>query len=278
MLRGTIVKNISNAYTVLCDDKNYICRPRGKFRQERITPLVGDKVEFDETQNYLLQILPRQNVLQRPAVANVDVALIVTSLLHPDFSSLLLDKEITCVKIAQIEPVICFTKEDLLTEEERKRFQGIRDYYEKIGIRTFSNEDISALISYLQDKIVVLTGQTGAGKSTLLNKIDPFLNLKTDEISQALNRGKHTTRHTEIFRTHHIWFVDTPGFSSLELKDQKKEDIKRAFQEFHNYSCKWRDCMHNKENFCGVKEAVLKKEILLSRYENYLKIMEEGQK
>lgn len=276
MLEGIIVKNISNAYTVLCDDKRYVCTPRGKFRKEKITPLVGDHCLFDSDNNYIMEILPRHNELNRPSVANIDIAIIVTSLKQPDYSSFLLDKEITCILLAHIKPVICFTKLDLLSEVEKQNFEEIRKYYEMIGIPVFDNTKLEDLEAFLKGKIVVLTGQTGAGKSTLINKIAPFLNLKTDEISFALNRGKHTTRHTEIFIEKGIWLCDTPGFSSLEIQNQTKETIRDSFLEFHNYSCKFQDCMHMNETICGVKDAVIKKEILPSRYENYQKMWKES--
>lgn len=276
MLEGKIIKNISNHYTVLSDNKLYICTPRGKFRKDKITPLVGDRCLFDNENNYILEILPRQNELDRPSVANIDIAVIVTSLKQPDYSSFLLDKEIVSITLAKITPVICFTKLDLLSEEEKNKFLEIRKYYQKIGIPVFVNTEIEELENYLNGKIVVLTGQTGAGKSTLINKIAPSLNLKTDEISKALNRGKHTTRHTEIFIEKGIWLCDTPGFSSLDIQNKTKEEIRDAFLEFQNYSCKFQDCMHINEVVCGVKDAVAQEEILLSRYENYQKMWKES--
>lgn len=273
MLEGIIIKNISNCYTVAVKDKTYDCVPRGKFRKEKKTPLVGDHCLIDAKEKYILELLPRKNCLSRPSVANTDYALIVTSLKKPDFSSLLLDKELSCIFLANIKPVICFTKEDLLKEEEKKSYLSLRSYYEKIGIPCFSNNELDDLIKFLQGSIVVLTGQTGAGKTTILNKISPELNLKTNEISTALNRGKHTTRHTEIHAVKNVWFCDTPGFSSLELTNYTKEEIRDSFIEFQEYSCYYRDCMHMREPDCGVKASVEKGDILKSRYENYQKIV-----
>lgn len=273
MLEGRIIKNISNAYTVLCDGKTYVCTPRGKFRNQKITPLVGDLCKFDAENLYLLELLPRKNELERPSIANVDYALLVTSMKKPNFSSFLLDKEISSVLLAKIKPVILFTKLDLLSEEEWKEYQSIREYYESISIPCFSNEERSSLLSFLKGSFVVLTGQTGAGKSTFLNKINPSLNLKTDEISSSLNRGKHTTRHTEMFEVEGVSFSDTPGFSSLELTKFKKEEIKDTFIEFQNFPCQFKDCMHVKELSCGVKQAVEEQKILKSRYESYQKMI-----
>lgn len=274
-MEGKIIKNISNAYTVLCDNKEYVCTPRGVFRNKNITPLVGDICKIDEKNNIITEIMPRKNVLDRPSISNVDYALLVTSLKEPRLSLNLLDREISSVILSHIKPVICFTKLDLLSDKELDELDDITNYYEKIGIPVFLNSNIDALVKFLNGSIVVLTGQSGAGKSTLLNKIKPELNLKTSEISYALNRGKHTTRHTQIFNIKGIWFCDTPGFSSLILNKYTKEEIKSSFTEFKNYPCMYDDCMHVKEKDCSVKEAVDKGYIMLSRYENYKKILED---
>ena len=273
MLEGRIIKNISNAYTIISDDKKYVCTPRGKFRNQKITPLVGDICKFDAKNNYMLEILPIKNELERPSIANVDYALLVTSMKNPSFSALLLDKEISSVILAKIKPIILFTKIDLLENQEIIEYQNLKKYYESINIPCFENKEPEKLLSFLKGAFVVLTGQTGAGKSTFLNKINPELNLKTDEISFSLNRGKHTTRHTEMFEISNIFFSDTPGFSSLELTKYTKEEIESSFKEFINYPCQFKNCMHLKEEVCGVKKAVEEKEILKSRYESYQKMI-----
>lgn len=278
MLEGQIIKNISNLYTVLCENTTYECLPRGIFRKEKITPLVGDYCVINKESQSIEKLLPRKNELQRPRVCNVDVALIVTSLKAPDFNSTLLDKEIASILLSKVTPVICFTKLDLLKEEEKNSFSNLKKYYESIGIKVFENTELEKIKEHLQGKLVVLTGQSGAGKSTLLNHINPNLNLKTDEISIALNRGKHTTRHTEIYNVHGISFCDTPGFSSLNLESYTKEEIKNSFLEFQNYSCRFHDCFHQKERDCGVKKAIEEKEILPSRYESYQRMLEEAKK
>ncbi len=275
---GKIIKNISNSYTVLVNNEKIICTPRGKFRKEKIIPLVGDLVEFDKEKRIITKILPRKNELSRPNVTNLDYCLIVTSLKQPDFSSLLLDKLITNSLINNIKPIICFTKLDLINENELKQINIQRRYYEKIGIKTFDNENLEQLIAFLKNKVVVLTGQSGAGKSSLLNRLDSELDLKTNEISLALNRGKHTTRHCELFNIKNIWFCDTPGFSSLSLSNYSKEDIKNSFIEALEYECKFSDCIHYKEVGCQVKEAVLQNKIMKSRYQNYLNFLEEVSK
>lgn len=278
MLKGIIVKNISNSYTVLSENKLYNCIPRGRFRKEKKTPLVGDKCLIDEKNGYILELLERKNELKRPNVANIDICLIVTALKSPLFNSLLLDKEISLAILSNVTPVLCFTKLDLLNESEKKEYEQIKKIYEQIGFKVFTNAETAELKEFLKNKIVVLTGQTGAGKSTLINKLAPHLKLKTGEISLALNRGKHTTRHTEIYDLEGIWLCDTPGFSSLDLKEYSKEEIRKSFPEFSKYSCRFNDCMHLKEIDCGVKKALLENQIAHSRYENYKKMISEEPK
>ena len=174
---GKIVKIVSNLYTVKSDNKFIDCRARGKFRHDKITPLVGDLVEFDENESYITNILKRDNYLDRPAIANVDVALVLTSVKKPDLSLNLLDKLILVIRFKEIEPVICVSKFDLVDKKEAKSLKQLFKYYEKIGIKVFFNTDLKKLLKYLKGKTVVLTGQTGAGKSTLLNKLDKKLNL-----------------------------------------------------------------------------------------------------
>lgn len=268
-MTGIIVKNISNDYTVNCNGTYYICKPRGKLRLNNKTPLVGDIVTIDEENNYILEINKRKNELIRPSVANIDIAVIVTSVKNPNFDSNLLDKQLTIISYNNIIPVIYFTKLDLLNNQELEEMNNIIDYYKQIGYLV-STTPVD-LLKLIQNKIVVLTGQSGAGKSTLLNKIDPTLELKTDEISYALGRGKHTTRHTELFETNNTYIVDTPGFSKIDFHDMTNMDIRDNMKElFDNLQyCKYSDCMHLKEDGCHVKHLIENKEILESRYNNY---------
>jgi len=269
MLKGKIIKNISNSYRVLSDNKSYDCKPRGKFREMGLTPLVGDLVEIDEKNNYIINILPRKNELKRPSVSNIDIALIVTSMKKPDLSLHLLDKELCSIILADIEPVICFTKIDLANEEEKKFLKQLKKYYESLNIKVYTNDKIKPLTDYLKGKYIVLTGQTGAGKSSLINKIDPSKKLEIGEISEALGRGRHTTRHTEFYPIDNFFLADTPGFSALDLSEYTKEEIRDAFPEFSDVTCEYRNCMHVKEENCEVKKLVEKNKILKSRYENY---------
>ncbi len=268
-MRGRIIKNISNDYTINNNGKLYTCKPRGKFRLNNQIPLVGDIVEFDEINNYILKIEPRNNELIRPSIANVDIAVIVTSVKNPNFDTNLLDKSLTIISYNNITPVIYFTKLDLLTKEELKDIDEYIEYYKKIGYYVAKTKE--ELMAIIKDKTVVFTGQSGAGKSTLLNKINPELALKTDEISLALGRGKHTTRHTELYHINNTYIADTPGFSKLDFIGMNSIDIRDNMKEmFDNLdNCKYDDCMHVNEDGCYIKKLVEKKEILESRYNNY---------
>ncbi len=273
-MKGKIVRIISNLYTVETEDGSIIgCRARGKFRNCSITPLVGDYCEIDLDNGYIMKMLPRKNSLLRPQIANVDVALIVTSVKKPNLSLNLLDKMISIVTLHQIEPVLCFTKLDLLTKNEKKEMQALIKYYKTIGYKVITNREHKKLNKLLKGKIVVVTGQTGAGKSTLLNKMDKRLNLKTDEISESLGRGKHTTRHVELFKFKRFYIADTPGFSSLDFGKVTKEEIRNSFIEFGEYACPFKNCMHDKEKDCRVKEAVENHSILETRYQSYLSFL-----
>jgi len=275
-MEGKIIKIISNDYTVVANNKLFICKSRGRFRNDNITPLVGDEVIIDEKNNYILEIKKRKNELVRPPVSNIDQAVIITNV-KPTFNTNLLDKLLCIIEFNNIKPVICFTKLDLLNKEEMLEISKYMKYYESIGYDVYDNRDIEKIKKIFKDKITVFTGQSGAGKSTLLNRIDKNLNLKTDEISIALGRGKHTTRHVELLNIEEGLVADTPGFSSLDFIDMKKEDIRDNFIEFNIYkeNCKYRDCMHLNEDECGVKNN---KNIINSRYENYKNFIEKSKR
>lgn len=271
---GKIVKQISNDYTVKIEDKTIVCKSRGKFRKLKITPLVGDNVEVDLNNKYILEVLKRKNELLRPSIANVDQAVIITSVSIPDYSSNLLDKLLVIIEFNKIKPIICFTKMDLIGNEKRLEIEEIINYYKSIGYNVYINKEEN-IKQIFKDKITVFTGQSGSGKSTLLNMLDSSLNLKTGDVSIALGRGKHTTRHTELIELLGGLVADTPGFSSVDFKGMKREDIRDNFIEFNEYkqACEYRDCMHVKENNCAIKKAVIDGKILKDRYDNYLKFI-----
>ena len=270
-MEGIIIKNQSNDYTVRTKNGIYVCKPRGKFRQEKITPLVGDLVVIDDINKYLLEIKPRKNSLIRPSIANVDIAIIATSVKEPDFDSNLLDKLLTIIEYNNIKPIICLTKMDLLNSNELKEIKKIMNYYKNIGYQVVENTDKKGIMNLIKGKTVVLAGQSGAGKSSLLNKLDKNLDLQTNEISKALGRGKHTTRCVTLYEIDESLIADTPGFSSVDFRGMTKLDIRDNMKEmFDNLEkCKYRDCMHIKEDDCEVKRLVENNQILSSRYENY---------
>ena len=275
-MTGKIVKQLSNDYTVKTEKGLIVCKPRGKFRKLGITPLVGDNVVIDEENNYILEILKRKNELERPSVSNIDQAVIVTSVKIPNFSSNLLDKLLNIIEFNNIKPIICFTKLDLLNEEELNEIKLIMEYYKKIGYEVYNNDD-DELKNIFKDKITVFAGQSGAGKSSLLNRLDRNLNIEIGEVSIALGRGKHTTRHTELIEVLGGLIADTPGFSAVDFTGMTRSDIRDNFIEFNEYRhlCEYKDCMHMNETKCSIKDNVENNNILKSRYENYLKFVEK---
>ena len=274
-MKGQIVKISSDLHFVSYEGQIYPCKCRGIFRKEHIIPVVGDYVLFHKDKKIIEEICPRKNSFQRPKVSNIDQAFLITSLKLPDFSLNLLHKFIILMEINHVKPIICITKSDLLEEKELKEIDSILDYYRKIGYLVIYNTEIDKIKSLLKNKTSVFTGQTGAGKSTLLNKLNPDWNLEVGEVSLALGRGKHTTRVVELFELYGGKVMDTPGFSSLELSNYSKEEIRDAFIEFSKYPCLYKDCMHTKEAECVVKREVFENNILESRYLNYLNFIGE---
>ena len=272
-MKGQIIKVISNDYSVKYDDKVVVCKARGVFRNKNITPLAGDYCLFDEENKLITDILDRKNELKRPPVSNIDYAIVVMSTVEPEFSTNLVDKMINIIEFSNIKPIICISKSDLYIDDKIKEYIS---YYKNIGYNVFYNTETDKILECIKGKTVILTGQSGAGKSSLLNRLDSNLNLKTDEISMALGRGKHTTRAIEFYEVEGSLIADTPGFSSLNFDELTKEDIRDNFIEFNNYrdKCKYRDCMHIKEDDCEIKNLV-GSTILKERYEDYVDFIKE---
>lgn len=281
-MKGQIRKALSGFYYVYSEEKLYQTRARGNFRKLKISPLVGDEVVFEstnQTDGYILEMLPRKNELVRPAVANVDQAVIVTSLVEPNFSYNLLDRFLVTLAHQSIEPIIYLTKVDIFDEEEK--IDEIEHIYGSIGYKVIvakeTSEAIDELEALFSDKLTVFMGQSGAGKSTLLNQILPELQLKTGEISDALGRGRHTTRHVELLEIAGGLVADTPGFSAIDFLSIEAVELPREFPEFvaRLDQCRFRECQHLNEPDCAIKSAVESGEIAQSRYDNYQQFMSE---
>jgi ribosome biogenesis GTPase len=182
---------------------------------------------------------------------------------------------IAVIEFNNLKPIICFTKLDLLNIKEKKEIRNIFKYYKSIGYKVYTNQQLFRLKRIFKNKITVFTGQSGVGKSSLLNMLNKHLNLKTGDISRALERGKNTTRHVELLELRKGLVADTPGFSAIDLIDMTREDIRNNFVEFNKYKdkCEYRDCFHLDEKKCAIKQAVANDKILLSRYNNYKKFM-----
>lgn len=283
MEQGRIIKVISNQYTIYADGQLLVAKPRGKMRKGQ-TPYVGDLVNFERIDDSVRidSILPRTNKLLRPTVCNVDQALIVTSLKDPDFSEHLLNRLIFLVLLCDVEPVICITKSDLVSQEEFEQIDKILDWYRKAGYRIFFSHpgsDDEQLKELLEGKISVLCGQSGAGKSSLLNRLDPSFKLHTQEISKALGRGKHTTRHCELHPVAGGLVADTPGFSSLDFSRMdisKLDKLLPDFQHALEEGCRFADCIHVDEPDCVIKNEVAQGEINPVLYDDYAQLRKEA--
>lgn len=251
-------------------------RTRGKLRNNKINPVVGDNVEVNVNTKTIEKVMPRKNYLERPLIANIDKLLIVMSTSIPVFSSYLIDKFLLIAFSNNIEPIIIITKTDMITVKEKLDLKRYISYYRKLGIKVYTNTSVKKIKREFKDSVVALCGQTGSGKSSLLNKIDASLKLKTGEVSLSLGRGKHTTRLVELMEVNDGLIADTPGFSSLEIMIDSKE-IKKYYRDF-NKPCKYRSCTHVKEDGCKIKTLVEKGKIPYWRYENYIKFMEESKK
>ncbi|GEP19527.1 ribosome small subunit-dependent GTPase A [Pediococcus argentinicus] len=286
MENGQIIQLLAGFYDVLTDEGKVIrTRARGNFRKNKISPLVGDFVEFktaEDDTGYITSILDRKNTLVRPPLANIDQAIVVTACVEPDFSSNLLDRQLVALEEKHIQPQIYFSKTDLLNTEQVEHFQEISDYYQSIGYSVyfepdaFSASNLKKLRNSFKDQLTIFMGQTGAGKSTLLNHIDPALNIETGAVSQALNRGKHTTRKVSLLPIDGGLVADTPGFSTYAVFEMDEYELKEDFVDFVHYAanCQFRECLHLNEPNCGVKKALDEGKILESRYQNYLQFME----
>ena len=286
ILQGTIIKGYSGFYYVACEGTVYECSLRGKNRKKSVKFLPGDKVTFTADGDSLKggaieEVLPRKNELLRPPVANLDQLVILAAVYDPLPDLRLIDRLTVFAKWNQITPVIIFNKCDLVSEDEQ---QKLVDVYKASGFpvymcSTVTGQGIADIKAVLHGKMSVLAGNSGVGKTSLMNAISDKWELATGEISDKSKRGKHTTRHVELFQMDKDTLIaDTPGFSSLILpEDIKREELSRLFPEFLSRlgDCRFATCMHKNEPDCAVKEALENGEIAQSRYDNYLAFLEE---
>lgn len=285
-MQGKILKGISGFYYVHAAESGiYECRAKGVFRKQKIKPLTGDLVEIavlneeDKTGN-VEKILPRKNELFRPAVANIDMALVIFAAASPQPNLNLLDRFLILMQMQQMPVTICFNKMELKTAQEREALAHI---YEGCGYPVLftsarQKEGIAALQETLHGKTVAASGPSGVGKSSLINLLQPQASMETGEISRRIERGKQTTRHTQLIHVEgNTYIMDTPGFSSLFLPEMEKEELQQYYTEFAQYEpfCRFQGCSHISEPDCGVKTALAQGLIHPVRYENYRLLYEE---
>lgn len=304
-MQGRILSSNGGNYQVLIDNGEVItCKASGRLRSVRIdentsfniknknkyktkietayvkiSPKAGDIVTLDIESKYILDITPRKNEMIRPDIANVDQIILLMSAKRPDFSFYLLDLFLVNIEHQNIEAKIVVSKIDLMTEEELNTLKSEMKYYEDLGYSVFyvnslEKDGVELVEDILHDKISVLAGQTGAGKSSFINAIMPGFELQTNEISKALNRGKHTTRVTSLYQAYGGFLGDSPGFSKLDVSDMDDITLMQTFKEFRDCRCKFKDCLHHKNSKgCEVILEVNEGKIKKSRYENYIKML-----
>lgn len=286
-IKGKIIKGISGVYTVKAENNAlFSCKAKGTFRKDGIKPVIGDNVSISiisnvEMEGTITEIHKRNNLLIRPSVANIDMALIVAALKNPDPNLYMLDKLILHFKQQEIPILLCFNKEDLASQE----IQSICEVYKSSLIDVIvtsagKGQGIDELKSRLSGKTCCIAGPSGVGKSTIINSLQDNVFMETGDISKKLKRGKHTTRHSEIIPiSDDTYIIDTPGFTSIDVFDIPAEELKEYYDEFKPYeNCYFVPCSHIHEPKCGVREALSEGKISNVRYDNYCHIYEELKK
>lgn len=287
MREGRVIRTHSNICYVLAGGRQVECYLRGRLKREDRRAMVGDRVLFSDQiggGGVIEDILPRTTVLVRPPVANVDQAVVVFTINQPDLNLLLLDRFLVVAERAGLEPVLCLNKVDLTTPEEVDRVQDIYRPagYAVISVSAKKGLGLDQLRAHVGDHLSVLAGPSGVGKSTLLNALVPGLSLRTGEVSAKIHRGTHTTRHVELVQVEGVGTIagsvaDTPGFTGVEIVDLAPPDLAPCFPELGRLSndCRFQGCLHYKEPDCAVKAAAGTAELSVSRYENYVSLLEE---
>ena len=280
-MNGKIIKGIGGFYYIKTDKGIIECKARGKFRYKDMKPMVGDNViiKIENGKGVIEEILERSSSLKRPTVANVTLALVVFAIKNPDIQYDLLYKFLILCESNNIKAVVCINKIDLATESElenvKQKINGIGYEVLFINAKEWANSDI--IREKLSGNTTVLCGPSGVGKSTIINTLIDREHMATGTVSEKIGRGKHTTRHSELIEVENGYIVDTPGFSTLDISFLDKDNLKMAFPDFEelNYGCKFRGCIHHKEPGCAVKEAVNEGRINKSRYEFYIRTLEQ---
>lgn len=279
MIKEALVVNAkSSFFYCLIDEKVVECRASKKLKLNKQKIISGDYVLVDIDQDYITELLPRKNYLHRPEVSNVDAAMVIFSATEPKISYMLLDKMLLQMEINGLDTVIVITKMDLLDKQDQELIKDKLSYYQKIGYQVYyKHEDFDEIKTKIREKKYLLTGQSGVGKSTLINELIPELNIKTQAISQVLNRGKHTTRELTFYPFNEGYLIDSPGFSSLNL-NVSCEVIRDHWREYQVSAseCKFNTCFHLSEPGCVIKAQLGQDPMYDQRYYNYQELMKEA--
>ncbi len=287
-MQGKILKGIAGFYYVYVVESGvYECKAKGIFRKDKVKPLVGDRVEIEvlneeEKTGNIVRIFPRKNELIRPAVANIDQALVIFAVTEPEPHFNLLDRFLIMMERKEIPVTLCFNKKDIATQSQ---IEKLKEIYQSCGYpvlfcSALLEENMEEIKNHLSGKITAVAGPSGVGKSSIINRLQTDIKMETGEISRKIARGRHTTRHSELITIDKETFImDTPGFSSLYVNDFEKSDLKYYFREFEPYEglCRFQGCDHVHEPGCAVKDALEKGKIHTIRYEDYLEMYQELQ-
>jgi ribosome biogenesis GTPase / thiamine phosphate phosphatase len=278
---GLVIKQEANFYSVAFQGTEYLCTMRANLKKGGRTIRVGDRVRLEdlhEERPVISEIMPRSSVLKKPAVANVNLVLLVVSCLHPDFNAMLVDRLLLCMLYEKLQPVICVNKADLMDDELREWIEEEYGVFPLVFVSAESGEGLDTLKEILVNQVTILAGASGVGKSSLVNKLNPLIDMATGEVNEKIGVGKHTTRHVSLHKVYYKgevgWVADSPGFSNVHLPAIDRADLSSYYPEFEPYlgQCEFDDCLHDHEFGCAVKDNI---DTDSERYYNYLRLLEE---